>query len=238
MRHDTRRWRTGGHATRVLRLAAASGVALLVVGSGTGPAAAQVDNLGAPLVDEPTLPSWFFLGSSPGSARRVFPDSLGRTTGVPEGGQPALFIDSAPSPSALLADPRLTLGAGARADLANGVVDPRLTAVLTDLLQRHTLSIVVFRSGHSRLVAGTDVVSNHFYGRAVDVVAVDGEPVTPASQAARQVVLELVSTSSLGPFPELGQPWPDLVGNGVFTDARHLDHLHIGLFDAQGGRGA
>ena len=250
--------------TGALLLRVAAGVATVTValflGVGPGsvaPAAARVEPSHEISMDEPTLPSWVTLGASPVTPRRVFPDALG-PAGRPEArqgglvlvggpaavppalGAAAMAVVTGPTPSAaaaLLADPRLTLTPQARADLASGVVDPRLTHLLAGLLQRHTLTVIVFRSGHSRAIAGTDTVSNHFYGRAADVVAVDGEPVTPASQAARRVVLELMSSASLWGRPEIGQPWPELVGNGVFADARHLDHLHVGMFDPQGGRG-
>jgi len=229
---------------------AASGIALLLaVGSAPGKAIAQVDNRKEIHIDVPVLPSWAVLGASPITPRRVFPDALTVPAGVPEAVQfvagPTATVRAPAPPSGaeglladgLLADGRLTLTPAARADLASGVVDSRLVVVLAGLLQRHSLSILVFRTGHSVNIAGTDVVSNHFRGRAADVSAVDGEPVTPASEAARQVVLELIATSFPGGRPEIGQPWADLVGNGVFSNVDHLNHLHIGLFDAEGGRG-
>jgi hypothetical protein len=161
--------------------------------------------------------------------------------------QAAAYGAAAPaSPGAtaaeLLANPRLTLSAPARADLAGGVVDRRLVATLAALLTRHTLTVGGFKSGHPvRVVTDRGLgaeVSNHSYGRAADITVVDGAPVSRTNLAARTVVLELKATAFRGRRPEVGQPWPDLVGDGVFTNAVHQHHLHVGFYSATtGGRG-
>jgi hypothetical protein len=132
----------------------------------------------------------------------------------------------------LLSDPRLTLSANARADLAAGIVDPRLAAALAALLARHTLTVGVFKTGHPKMIVtdtgpGTEI-STHYYGRGADITAVDGQPVSRANGGARQVVREL-QTLLAGTRYELGQPWPDLVGPDTFTNAVHQDHIHLGL---------
>jgi hypothetical protein len=145
-----------------------------------------------------------------------------------------------PSATALLANPRLTLSAPARADLAGGAVDRRLVATLAMLLTRHTLTVSGFKTGHPVNVV-TDrglsaEVSNHYYGRAADITAVDGAPVSRTNLAARTVVLQLKATPFPGRRPEIGQPWPDLVGDGVFSNAVHQRHLHLGFYSAATGR--
>ena len=134
--------------------------------------------------------------------------------------------------SSLLSNPRLRLSANARADLAAGVVDSRLVSLLAQLLTRHTLYIGVFKTGHPMMIV-TDSgpgnrVSMHYYGRAADIMAVDGINVSRANPAARSVVLEL-QTLLVGQSVEIGQPWGDLVGHGTFTNAVHQDHIHVGL---------
>lgn len=135
---------------------------------------------------------------------------------------------------ALLANPRLTLGALPRADLEAGVIDGRVIALLTLLLERHTLAVSVLRSGHSECVGGGDrttrpgcTISLHTYGMAVDIYSVDGELVTPSSRTARALVDEL---AALGPPlapAEVGSPF-DLTQPGFFTNADHQDHVHVG----------
>ena len=89
---------------------------------------------------------------------------------------------------ALLANPRLTLGAYPRADLSAGIIDGRVIALLTLLLERHTLAVSALRSGHSMCIGGGDpttrpgcTISLHYYGRAVDIYSIDGSPSPPAA---------------------------------------------------------
>jgi hypothetical protein len=128
---------------------------------------------------------------------------------------------------ALLANPRLTLTSLARADLSAGIVDGRIVALLTLLLDRHTLAVSVFKTGHSEYVAGTDRISNHYYGRAADIYSIDSEIVTPTSRAARTLVGELAALTGLLAPDEVGSPF-DLPQRGFFTNADHQDHVHVG----------
>ncbi|MCY7402630.1 MAG: hypothetical protein LH477_17055 [Nocardioides sp.] len=78
---------------------------------------------------------------------------------------------------------------------------------------------------------GTDRASRHSQGRAVDLVRVDGIMVT--DPAMPRETLETVTTLAgrLG-ATEVGGPF-DLngPGRGYFTDAVHLDHLHVAVRD-------
>lgn len=188
-------------------------------------------------VDAPILPSWYAQGAHPLAPRAIFPGDGSTTTPVWFTAVSAVVASPASTIEQLVNDPRLALAPAARTDLLSGAIDPRIVAVLAEVLTRHTLSVQVLRTGHSTYVAGTTVVSNHVYGRAVDIDVVDGEPVSPASEAAHTLVLELLAAP--GPLrpEELGQPWPDLVGGGVFSNAAHQNHLHLGFYDAWGGRG-
>lgn len=135
--------------------------------------------------------------------------------------------------TALLANPRLTLTANARADLENGIIDQRVIDYLGWAVQNHDVTVSTLKSGHSVYVSGTDRISDHYAcegcpGRAVDVAAIDGEAYSPSCGPCRTFTEE---TIALGPGRpnNIGQPWSDLVGApGVFTDTDHLDHLHAG----------
>jgi hypothetical protein len=141
---------------------------------------------------------------------------------------PALVATSTDVQS-LLADPKLTMTEAARYDLLQGIVDARVVAVLHLLLQSYTIEISVLKTGHSLYVHGTDKVSNHIGGRAVDISMVNGQPVSVANSAARAVVAWLATGQ--GPLrpDELGSPFAEFASlPGAFTDADHLDHIHIG----------
>ncbi|MGH2812628.1 MAG: hypothetical protein ACRDI1_07955, partial [Actinomycetota bacterium] len=80
--------------------------------------------------------------------------------------------------SAVLGHQSIRLLPGARRDLESGLVDARILRLLLILAERHELSAVgPLVSGHSYYVKGTDHISNHVFGRAVDILAVDGAPV-------------------------------------------------------------
>lgn len=135
---------------------------------------------------------------------------------------------------ALLANPRLTLTAYPRADLEAGIVDPRVVALLTLLLERHTLAVSSLRSGHSVCIGGGDpttrpgcTISLHHYGRAVDIYSIDDELVSPGSRVARTLVEELAAFAAPLAPSEVGSPF-DLPRPGYFTNADHHDHVHVG----------
>jgi hypothetical protein len=129
----------------------------------------------------------------------------------------------------LLADnPNLSLTGTARQDLLAGYVDQRVVDFLAWAVSRHTISVSVLRSGHSKFVAGTSRVSDHWYGRGVDIHAVDGELVAEDSTASRAFALE-ASVLMAGRPDEIGLPWSDLANRPeVFSDSDHLTHLHFG----------
>jgi hypothetical protein len=133
--------------------------------------------------------------------------------------------------AALARHPRLAMtrahGCDPAADLASGRLDPRVASLLAALTDRHAIRVSCLRSGHSRYVRGTRRVSNHTVWRAVDIDRVDGQPVGPASPAARALATWLdrldgpLRPDEIGsPFQFGRRPW--------FTDEGHQAHLHIG----------
>jgi len=132
----------------------------------------------------------------------------------------------------VLANPRLTIYAAGRGDIASGVIDSRVLTLLQTLSQRWELTVTSLKSGHSRCVGGGAragcSVSNHWHGRGVDIAEVHGAAVTAGNTAA----LDIARTLAALPAPlrpdEVGTPWPALDDPGFFADAAHRDHLHIG----------
>jgi hypothetical protein len=135
--------------------------------------------------------------------------------------------------ASLLGDAKLLLTDLARGDIESGRVDPRVLQILADLSQDHTIAVSVIQSGHSPFVEGTNRYSNHLFGRAVDVYMIDGEGVSPMSASARSAVAWLLALQGPERPTEVGSPFPDLVGPGAFSDASHLDHIHIGYDPAE-----
>ncbi|MEA2433941.1 MAG: hypothetical protein QOG54_1398 [Actinomycetota bacterium] len=139
-------------------------------------------------------------------------------------------LNPAAVPTDLLANPRVILTANARADLEAGVVDGRILALLDALSRRHVLAISVFKTGHS-IRSRSGSISNHYYGRAVDISFVDGEAVSSLNLAARAVVIQLAALTEPFRPTELGHPFTDIQVAGGFSDDDHADHIHIGFDD-------
>ncbi|MFN2490291.1 MAG: transglycosylase SLT domain-containing protein [Actinomycetota bacterium] len=128
---------------------------------------------------------------------------------------------------AVLTHPNIELRPEARADIEAGRVDARLLGVLLFLASEHRLgSVGPFATGHSLYVEGTNRISNHAYGRAVDIPIVDGVAVSPSNESARAAAESLLSLDEPLRPDELGSPW-GLVSPGAFTDSSHQDHLHV-----------
>jgi hypothetical protein len=129
----------------------------------------------------------------------------------------------------LVANRNVTLSPEARADLLGGAVDRRVVALLGAVAANHRITVSTIKTGHSEFVSGTDRVSNHFYGRAVDIAAVDGAAVTASNDAAIDLALAILTADPAIRPDELGSPWPELAAfRGAFSDADHQDHLHVG----------
>ena len=130
---------------------------------------------------------------------------------------------------ALARHPNLSLTPRARQDLLDGVIDQRVIDFLAWAVERHTISVSVLKAGHSKFVAGTDRISNHWHGRGVDIYAIDGQLVSRNSSASRAFAIEALALAPPGRAAEIGLPWADLAAEpGVFTDRSHQGHLHFG----------
>ncbi len=116
-------------------------------------------------------------------------------------------------------------------DIESGVVDPRILTLIAAISQDHTITISSLRSDHSRNTTSGNV-SNHFYGRAMDIAAIDGvsctetSPEGPCGTIARQL-------AALPPGQKPTElifcfdPDGPLSGDG-FAAADHCDHIHVG----------
>ena len=112
-------------------------------------------------------------------------------------------------------------------DLKSGQIDGRVVNLIAYLTNRYRILVSSLRCDHGML-AKSGYVSNHYYGRGMDIAAVNGVPCTdmssdsPCSQVGRLLVA----------LPEGARPTEliygyDLDGPGpAFAMADHRDHIH------------
>jgi hypothetical protein len=128
---------------------------------------------------------------------------------------------------ALLGNSNVTLSPTGRADLSAGLIDPRVVEVLARMAQAHAIVVGPICSDHPKFDPG-GAISNHYWGRAADITAVDGAAVSPANAAAHAAALSLASLPASIRPSEIGTPFA-IAAPGSFTDAAHQDHVHVGF---------
>jgi hypothetical protein len=147
------------------------------------------------------------------------------------GSAPSVAASADPFVVALAHNPNITTtsehGCQPGPDLASGRLDLRVQSLLAVVAADHRIRLSCLHTGHSQFVKGTTRVSNHTVWRAVDIDQVDGQAVSPASQAARGLVEWLDGLQ--GPLRpvEIGSPF-DLGRRPYFTDEGHKGHIHVG----------
>jgi hypothetical protein len=140
---------------------------------------------------------------------------------------------ASPSAAALLANPNFSSynPAWTSFDLAHGLVDARLVALLNAVVAEHRVGVWVFKTGHPLLAEHG--ISNHFYGRAVDIASVDDQPCdgSPTGACGR---LAVTLAQIHGPLrlSELIYCFdPDPTSGDNWADPGHCNHIHAG-YDA------
>ena len=116
-------------------------------------------------------------------------------------------------------------------DLTSGAIDPRIVGLIGAITQEHQLTISALRSDHSEYTTRAAYVSNHFFGRAMDIAAVDG--VSCTDTAIDAPCANLARTLAYLPAPvhptELIYCF-DVDGPGeAFALPDHCDHVHVGF---------
>ncbi len=151
-------------------------------------------------------------------AEDVDPATLGQEG---SGGKPT------PEGLALLENKNIVFDDVGVSDIKAGKIDPRVIGVLTKLSQEHKITVSCMCSDHDKFTAGGSV-SNHSFGRGLDIAAIDGEIVSPSSPLAREIASELSSFDPSIRPDEIGSPFA-INGPGYFTDAAHMNHVHVGF---------
>jgi len=104
-------------------------------------------------------------------------------------------------------------------------------------LERHTVGIWVFKTGHNRLAVSGNV-SNHYYGRAVDIASVDGEVCSGTRiGACGRLAIELAALTGPLHSDELIYCFdPAPLDSGSWAQPDHCDHIHLGYTIVRGRR--
>lgn len=115
-------------------------------------------------------------------------------------------------------------------DLQSGQIDRRVINLLSLLTQRYSLLVSSLRSDHGMMTTSGNV-SNHFYGRAVDIAAVNGVSCTDMSATSPcSEVGRILAGLPAGAKPTELIYGYDLDGPGpAFAMADHSGHIHAGF---------
>jgi hypothetical protein len=182
-----------------------------------------------PQIDpKPFLDGWTLLAETNiynANGRNRFADRLG-VGGV-------LLLSKSALQRRVLADPKLSIGDCDRQDIANGSIDRRILATLAFLSEKgYELLMTSVLCGRETSITTSGYVSNHSYGSAMDIAAINGEVVTASTQGpgsltdrvAREV-LSLQGTMAPDEVISLME-YPEPAG---FAMSDHDDHLHVGF---------
>jgi hypothetical protein len=127
---------------------------------------------------------------------------------------------------AVLANDRIRLPFAARADVAAGGIHDTVLSALNALAVDHVADVSVLRSGHPLHVFGTSRLSDHPRGRAVDIWALDDQPlVLPRN---RPLAVNAMRFAVAHGAYNVGGP-VQLNGSQYFSDRTHQDHVHMGF---------
>jgi hypothetical protein len=159
-------------------------------------------------------------------ARQHAPRAHAPSQGAPQDARPRANAPSLRPPAGLSFTDQA--GCAPAGDYASPRLDRRVRQLLAAVAARWRVRVSCLHAGHSWYVAGTTRVSNHSAWRAVDLDQVDGRPVGPPNQAARDLA-GWIGRGGAGVRPsEVGSPW-DFGRRPWFTNAAHQDHLHVGF---------
>ncbi len=187
---------------------------------------------GAPRIDpKPILDGWKLLESTAiyrATDKNPFvgPDAL-----TPSLGQMLLMTESQLA-RRVLADPRIDIYPCGRDDIRAGLIDKRVLVTLEWLSGaglRPTVSSL--KCGHSKYVAGGGRVSDHWYGRAVDISAVNGIPILGNQQdggVADITIRKLLALKGVMAPSQIISLRTYAGADNTLALEDHDDHIHIG----------
>ena len=189
---------------------------------------------GAPRIDpKPILDGWKLLEATAiyrAQGKSPFAEKLS--------GAGVLLLSKEALQRRVLADPQLEFPECDRLEIRAGQIDRRLLAAVAYLSEQgFRLTITSMLCGRYGSITTSGNISNHSYGNAVDIAAINGVPVLgnqgpgTLTEALLKAVLRLQGTlvpDELISLQEFGGP--------SFAMADHADHVHIG-YSPLGGSG-
>ncbi|HEX5374615.1 MAG TPA: lytic murein transglycosylase [Solirubrobacterales bacterium] len=189
---------------------------------------------GAPRIDpKPILDGWKLL-----EATAIYRAKGKSPFAAKLGGAGVLLLSKEALQRRVLADEEIELPTCDRVEIRGGQVDRRLLATLAFLSEHgFDLTITSMLCGRHGSITTSGNISNHSFGNAADIAAINGTPVLghqgPGSitESLLRTVMRLQGTlvpDELISLQELGGP--------SFAMADHADHVHIG-YSPLGGSG-
>jgi hypothetical protein len=187
---------------------------------------------GAPKIDpKPILDGWKLLEAT--AIYRAAGKNPFEGTGASIG--QILLMSKEQLARRVIADPRLELYECGRTDVQTGQIDRRILALLEYLAQRgFRLTVTSLKCGHS-VYTSSGNVSQHSTGGAVDIAAINGQPILgnqgpgTLSYALVRDVLQLQGTMTPNQVISLMD-----FGGPSFAMGDHADHVHVGYAPASG----
>jgi hypothetical protein len=181
---------------------------------------------GAPRIDpKPILDGWKLLEATAiyrAKGKNPFTSRLS--------GAGVLLLSKEALQKRVLDDEGLSIYTCGREDIAAGVIDRRILAMLEYLRSKgYELTITSLSCGHGFLTTSGNV-SEHTTGDAVDIAAINGVPVTghqgPATMTDELIRDVLALQGTMQPHQVISLE--DLPGEISFAMADHYDHVHVG----------
>jgi soluble lytic murein transglycosylase-like protein len=212
--------------SRRYRVAAGATIAHLGEGTPRLRFAIRPAGQGAPLVDpRPILDGWRLLAAASGG-RRPF-----AVVGTPSVGQ-LLLTPRGELIRRVLASPRLDIYACGREDVRAGRIDRRVLVAMLDLADSGLrLRISSLECGHSLLTTSGNV-SEHSTGTAMDIAAVNGISITPATQGPGTItettIRRLLALHGVMAPHQIISLMTFAGAANTLSLPDHADHIHVG----------
>jgi murein DD-endopeptidase MepM/ murein hydrolase activator NlpD len=188
---------------------------------------------GAPRIDpKPILDGWKLL-----EATAIYRAKGKSPFAAHLSGAGVLLLSKEALQKRVLADEGLSIYGCGREDIATGQIDRRILAMLAYLRSKGMeLTVTSLKCGHGFLTASGNV-SEHSSGDAIDIAAIDGEPITgnqgPGTMTDELIreVLRLQGTM----HPHQVISLMDFPGPTSIAMSDHHDHVHVGYHTIEGG---
>jgi hypothetical protein len=187
---------------------------------------------GAPRIDpKPILDGWKLLESTAiyrAAGRNPF---FGADAETPSIGQ-ILLMSKETLVQRVLADQRIEIYACGRHDIESGQIDRRVLATLEYLAASGLKpTISALKCGHSLMTASGNV-SEHSTGTAVDIAAINGIVITPATQGPGSItdltIQRLLTLQGTMKPHQIISLMTFQNADNTMAMADHADHIHVG----------